>query len=119
MQSSWRVITLTLLSLFWAGAVIAQETEGPTVDAAIGTAVQDRELQGAADSFPTTVGKVYCFTKLGKVQPGSEFEHVWYHGNDEVGRETLKAESSPWRTWSSRNIPRAPTVDLRARKRLD
>jgi len=117
MGSSWRATALTVLSLFWAGAAIAQEaaqeTAGPTVDAAIGTAVQDRELQGAADSFPASVGKVYCFTKLGKVQPGSEFEHVWYHGNDEVGRVKLKAESSPWRTWSSKNVPPEATGDWR------
>ena len=91
--------------------VAAQETEGPTVEASVGTAVQDRTLQGAAESFPATVGTVYCFAKVGKVQPGTELEFVWYHGTDEVGRVKFSPKASPWRTWSSKIVPPEATGD--------
>jgi hypothetical protein len=106
-------LTLVLLSALATVRVAAQETEGPTVDASVGTAVQDRALQGAADSFPATVGTVYCFAKIGKVQPGTEFEFVWYHGTDEVGRVKFTPKASPWRTWSSKIIPPEATGDWR------
>jgi hypothetical protein len=87
---------------------------GPVVtEAAVGTSVADRQLQGAADSFPATVGTLYCFTKIGQTQAGATIEHVWYHGDVEVGRKQLNIGGSPWRTWSSKLIPADATGDWR------
>ena len=105
MRGSWRAVALVLSALVSAGSAVAQEAEGPTVEASIGTAVQDRALQGAAETFPTSVGTVYCYTKIGKTHPGDVVEHVWYHGADEVGRVKLNIGASPWRTWSSKVVP--------------
>lgn len=91
----------------------AQETGPVVTEAAVGTSVADRQLQGAADSFPATVGTLYCFTKIGQTQSGATIEHVWYHGDVEVGRKQLNIGGSPWRTWSSKLIPADATGDWR------
>jgi len=94
-----------------AQAAATQEA-GPTVtEAAVGTAVTDRQLQGAAETFPTTVGNVFFFTKIGQASAGTKIEHVWYHGATEVGRKELEIGGSPWRTWSSKVIPPDATGD--------
>jgi hypothetical protein len=95
-------------------AAPAAATEGPTVtEAAVGTAVTDRQLQGAAETFPATVGTVFFFTRIGSTQAGTEVEHVWYHADQEVGRKALSIGGSPWRTWSSKIIPPEATGSWR------
>lgn len=91
----------------------AQETGPVVTEAAVGTSVAERQLQGAADSFPATVGTLYCFTKIGQTQAGATVEHVWYHGDVEVGRKQLNIGGSPWRTWSTKLIPADATGDWR------
>ena len=114
MRGSWRAVAMVLSGLAAAGTAVAQEAEsGPTVEASIGTAVQDRALQGAAESFPASVGTVYCYTKIGKTHSGDSVEHVWYHGDQEVGRVKLNIGASPWRTWSSKVVPPEATGDWR------
>ena len=115
MRGTYPVMAMMLLATLAGTRLAAQDAAaaGPTVEAAVGTGVQDRQLQGGAESFPASVGKVYCFTKIGKTAPGAEFEHVWYHGTDEVGRVKLTAQASPWRTYSSKNVPPEATGDWR------
>jgi len=117
MRGSWRAVAMVLSGLATAGSAVAQqaaqEAEGPTVEASVGTAVQDRTLQGAAETFPASVGTVYCFTKVGKTRSGDVIEHVWYHGEQEVGRVKLNIGGSPWRTWSSKVVPPEATGDWR------
>ncbi|MBI2403642.1 MAG: DUF2914 domain-containing protein [Gemmatimonadetes bacterium] len=107
-------MTAVTLSCVAAGRGLAQEQTGPVVvDAAVGTAVVDRELQGAAEMFPATVGTVYCFSRIGQTQAGTTIEHVWYFGEEEVARVELSIGGSPWRTWSSKTIPAEATGSWR------
>jgi hypothetical protein len=113
-------MALTALALSSAAASrgLAQQAAGQdtglvVTEAAVGTSVADRQLQGPADSFPATVGTLYCFTKIGQTQAGATIEHVWYHGDVEVGRKQLNIGGSPWRTWSSKVIPADATGDWR------
>ncbi len=116
MRGRWLAGALVALSTVGATRALAQGGEamqemGPTVEAQVGTAVVDRQLQGAAESFPASVGTVYCFIKVGKTQAGSTIEAVWYHGDTEVGRKELNIGGSPWRTWSSKIVPPEATGD--------
>jgi len=107
MRGRW-MASVWLLSLIGAPAVAqdaAMQEAGPTVEAAVGTAIVNRELEGAADTFPATVGTVYCWIKVGKTQAGTTVDAVWYHNDVEVGRKTLNIGGSPWRTNSSKVIP--------------
>jgi hypothetical protein len=121
MRMRWLAVTSVGLSLVTANRGLAQQAAagaaqetGPVVtEAAVGTGVADRQIQGASETFPATVGSVYCFTKIGKTQAGATIEHVWYHGDQEVARKQLTIGGSPWRTWSSKTIPPEATGDWR------
>lgn len=118
MRAHWLAVSVVSLSLMTAAPVAAQEAAaqegGPVVtEGAVGTSVMDRQLQGAAESFPATVGTVYCFTRIGQTQAGTTIEHVWYFGDEEVARKELSIGGSPWRTWSSKTIPAEAIGDWR------
>ena len=74
-----------------------------TVEVAVGTAVADHALTGAAESFPKGTEKLYCFSKVTGAAD-SEVEHVWYKGDAEQGRVKLKVGGSPWRTYSTKTL---------------
>jgi len=93
------------------GAAAAQDAGPAITEAAVGTAVVDRTLQGAAESFPASVGTVFCYLKVEKSHAGATLEVVWTHSGVEVGRKTLNIGGSPWRTWSSKIIPPDATGD--------
>jgi DUF2914 family protein len=73
------------------------------VEAAVGTSIAERQLAGAGESFPAGTAKLYCFTKVSNAAD-SELEHVWFKGDVEQGRVTLKIGGDPWRTWSSKTL---------------
>lgn len=81
-----------------AGAAMA-----PAAELSVGTAIENRELVGAAETFQLSAGKVFCFSKISNAA-GSEIEHVWYKGDAEVARVKLMVGGSPWRTYSSKNL---------------
>ena len=112
MRGRWLASALVALSTVPATRLAAQDT-GPTVEAAVGTAIVNRELEGAAETFPATVGTVYCWVKVSKTQAGTTVDAVWYHSDVEVGRKTLNIGGSPWRTNSSKIIPPDATGDWR------
>ena len=114
MRAHWLAVSAVSLSLLPVPQASAQEAAAPqggpaVVEGGVGTAVMDREPQGIAESFPATVGTVYCFTKVGQTQAGTTIEHVWYFGDEEVARKELPIGGSPWRTWSSKTIPAEAT----------
>ncbi len=121
MRTRWLALTTVALALMTATRGLAQQDTsaaaqgtGPVVtEAAVGTSVVDRQIQGAAETFPATVGTLYCFTKIGQTQAGATIEHVWYHGDEEVARKELSIGGSPWRTWTSKVIPAEATGDWR------
>lgn len=84
-----------------------------TAEASVGTAIADRALAGAAESFPKGTAKLYCFSKITGVADSSEVEHVWYQGDTEVARVKLHVGGSPWRTYSSKNLPPDASGDWR------
>lgn len=65
--------------------------------------VQDREPVGVNDTFPDTVGRVFCFTRVTGASEETTIHHVWYY-QDEVARVDLRVNSPNWRTWSSKQI---------------
>lgn len=81
-------------------------------EAAVGTAIAERALTGAGESFKADVGKLYCFAKVNNAAD-TDVEFVWYKGDAEMGRvkQTIKANS--WRTWSSKTLGDNPAGDWR------
>ncbi len=71
---------------------------------ACGTAIEDRELQGEAETFPAETEKVYCWTTITGCEEPTTVEHVWYYGGEEKARVPLEIKYPRMRTWSSKTI---------------
>lgn len=72
--------------------------------AAICKDVVDREPEGSGTSFPVSVGKLYCFTKITGAQSPTQITHVWSFDGNERARVDLAVNSASWRTYSSKII---------------
>jgi hypothetical protein len=80
------------------------EVDGATVaESAICTQVEDRVPVGAAETFPATVDRLFCFTDL-RGAAGTTVSHVWIHEGTTRARVDLEVRGDRWRTWSSKQI---------------
>jgi len=91
------------LTLIAALALQMQTAAAQSVEAQVATAVVDRMPQGAATTFPATVGELYVWSSITDAA-GTSIQHVWMHDGNEYP-VTLAIGGSPWRTWSSKAIP--------------
>ncbi|RLB76720.1 MAG: DUF2914 domain-containing protein, partial [Deltaproteobacteria bacterium] len=82
-------------------------------EASICLDVVDLQCQGGDTIFSSSLGKLYCFTRIvGAKEPTTIF-HVWYHGQKQRARVPLQVNSSNWRTYSSKIIQAHETGDWR------
>ena len=117
MRKYWPAVLVTSALLVAPGRMVAQQQAGEpraaaSADAAVGTAVAERTLTGAADSFKADVGTLYCFSKVTNATD-SDVEHVWYHNDAEVARIKLHVGGTPWRTHSSKKLGENPAGSWR------
>jgi len=99
------VLVLSTIFLYRPAVTEAQEVSSLEVAvAAICQDVIDREPVDAGISFPASVGRLYCFTKIAGAQDQTQVSHVWYYGSNERARIDLNVKSSSWRTFSSKTI---------------
>ena len=66
--------------------------------------VMDRAPVEAGSSFPASVGKLFCFTKITGALDPTHVTHVWSFDGSERARVELEVNSASWRTYSSKNI---------------
>ena len=66
--------------------------------------VVDRAPKDAGTSFPASVGKLFCFTKITGALKPTHVTHVWSFDGTERARVELAVNSPSWRTYSSKNI---------------
>jgi hypothetical protein len=100
------VVALTTICLLSTmSALYAQEAAPLAVEsAAICTYVVEREPIDSGTVFPASVGKLYCFTKIINADAPTVVTHVWYYGDAERARVSLRISSATWRTYSSKII---------------
>jgi hypothetical protein len=117
-----RILTLACaLSLVGPGLALAQDTtrmapapapaptpSTATVEAVLARNVMDRAPQDTGVAFPAEVGQLVLWMRVTGGE-GQTFNHVWYHGDTEVGNVPLTVNGSPWRTWSRKTIPMEAT----------
>jgi len=83
----------------------AQEAGGISAEEMVfATAVEDREPVGTGASFPASVEKIYCFSRIAGVTEPTTITHVWFFNDNEMARVDLTVNGSPWRTWSSKTM---------------
>jgi hypothetical protein len=83
---------------------VQQDVQLEVSVAAICRDVLDREPDGYGTSFPVSVDKLYCFTKVTGAQSPTQITHVWSFDGNERARVDLAVKSSSWRTYSSKII---------------
>ncbi len=101
------IALVALVTISLSQAVTAQAQEAGYIEvayAAICRDVIDRQPIGIGDTFYSTVGKLWCWTKIVGAQRPVEIIHVWYFGDTERARVPLAVTSSSWRTHSSKII---------------
>jgi hypothetical protein len=108
MRKYWPAVLVASALIVAPSRTFAQEQAGApraaaSAEAAVGTAVAERTLTGAADTFTADVGTLFCFSKISNAED-SDIEHVWYHNDAEVARVKLHIGGSPWRTHSSKKL---------------
>jgi hypothetical protein len=84
---------------------LEEDTATLTVeDGTICKDVMDYTAIEPGTSFPASVEKLYCYTKIvGAIDP-TEITHAWFYGDTERARVTLAVNSPLWRTYSSKII---------------
>jgi hypothetical protein len=80
--------------------------KGMTVSrAVVGTGVDKMEPVGAAETFPATTEKVYCFVEVNNIPKDTDLSFVWSLGGKEVRKLDLPVKAGPqWRTWAYKNL---------------
>jgi hypothetical protein len=66
--------------------------------------VVDRQPVEPGGSFPVSVGKLYCYTKIENIQNSAKIVHTWYFGDTQRARVSLNINPPSWRTYSSKII---------------
>jgi hypothetical protein len=105
-----RFLALGALAACLAGIAPAPAQEGEATrltvpEAAICTEVRDRQPSGTATQFPSSVGRLYCFTRVAGAAEPTHVTHIWFHDDKEVHRVDLQIGGPSWRTWSYKTIP--------------
>ena len=92
-----------------AAAPAAAAAQSPvTVEAVLARNVMDRAPQDTGVAFPPDVAGLVLWMRV-TGGAGQTLNHVWYHGDTEVGNVPLSIGGSPWRTWSRKTIPMEAT----------
>ena len=100
-----KVFTLpVILMVCMAFAVAAFASDMQVENSAIGEDVVNREVVSEGDSFPASVGKLYCLSRIANIENHTEVVHAWYYGSTERARVNLNVSPPAWRTYSSKII---------------
>ncbi len=94
----------------------AQEGVSETLqvsDAVVATAVEHLVPQGSGETFPSTVGALYAFSRILGAEGETVVVHKWFHGEELRAKIPLPIRSKNWRTYSSKNILPEWTGDWR------
>jgi hypothetical protein len=98
-------MAIVSICLFVPYSVHAQQTGNlSVVTAVICKNIADRQPVEPGTRFSASVGRLYCYSKIGDIQNSTEIVHVWYFGDTERARVTLGVNPPSWRTYSSKVI---------------
>ena len=71
----------------------------------IGTGVENGEPVGAAETFPASTEKVYCFLEATDITKDIEVSFVWFNREKEMSKFNVPLKMGPrWRTYAYKNL---------------
>lgn len=100
-------LSMTLFPSPYSATLLAQDMPIKKIqleDAAICRNVVDRAPIGSGSVFHTSIGRLYCFTKVVGAKTDTSILHHWYLNGKLKSSVTLPVNSAAWRTWSSKDI---------------
>lgn len=88
------------------GVELTPQGDGPQViDLAVATGIAERQPDGASDSFPASVGKLYCWSAVKNTGEPTQLTYVWRHGDRIVSQVPIQVgKSSRWRSWTRQRV---------------
>jgi len=101
------IFTISLAMVFLTLPAISSAQEATQLDVdqfAICESINNLEPVGVSESFPVSVEKLSCFTRIIGAHEPTTVTHVWYFGMTERARVELIVKGSRWRTYSSKMI---------------
>ena len=99
------LVVVFVFLLLWGSIGQAQDLGAISVEyGAVCEDVINREVVAASTSFPSTIEKLNCFTKIVGAQKPTSITHIWYFEDTERARVELAVNSSSWRTYSAKLI---------------
>ena len=118
MKNRMMVMMAAMVVLLGAGGIVLSafgqaKTEGTPKEAAaltiarvvIGTGVENSEPAGAAQTFPASTEKVYCFIEATNIPKDMDVTFVWSLGGKEQFKIALPLKMGPrWRTYALKNL---------------
>ena len=103
----WSGVCLAIVSLCLALPLSIQAQQAGDVKVATAVIcknVADRQPVEPGSSFPVSVGRLYCYTKIENIQNATDIVHAWYYGDTQRARIALNINPPSWRTYSSKII---------------
>ena len=95
---------LTALLFVFIFPLASLAAEGIFVEeAAVATSIKDLVPEGVAETFPSNVGKLYCYSLIMNGQ-GASVIHKWYYKENLVAAIPLAVKYQSHRTYSVKNI---------------
>ena len=102
MRKVFSLPVILIVCMVFAAVAFASTVQ--VENAAIGEDVVNREVVSQGASFSTSVGKLYCFSKIANIDNHTNVVHAWYYGSEERARVSLNVSPPAWRTYSSKVI---------------
>jgi hypothetical protein len=111
-QKTVRCMLLLSVSVLWIFTIQSYGQEKPKEAAGltisrlvVGTGVEASEPVGAAETFPASTEKVYCFVEAAQIPKDMEISFVWSHNGKELLKTALPLKAGPrWRTYANKNL---------------
>lgn len=104
------IMMIVMISGFFSSpwnSLAAEEIEAAFTVAklAVGTGMENRQLQGEAETFPVTTEKVYCLLEASAVVSDCEIAFAWIYNDKEVLSTALNLkQGARWRTWAHKTV---------------
>jgi len=87
-----------------ASATLADEAKLGVEEFSFCAGISELTPVSVADTFPSDIYSVYCFTRITGAADTTTIVHSWYHQDTRVARVELAVKSARWRTYSSKRM---------------
>lgn len=94
---------------------ISEDVELSVDEMCFCAAMKGRTPIGVADTFPSDIFRIYCYTLIVGAGDTTTVVHSWFRGGTRVADVRLAVKSDWWRTWSHKKM----ASDLRGDWRVD